>query len=98
MCKICLSSSDDERLLINKCRDRTSHSPVQLTCVAQDPNSRKLIPIRPRPLCNYIKGNFKLCDAMRCKGDHCTHAHSRLECNAWNYDLKKGKYVVLCDK
>ena len=97
VCKICLNSSDDESLLINKCRNHVTHSPVQLTCVAQDPNSRKLIPIRPRPLCN-IKGDFQLCDMKRCKGDHCTHAHSKLECNAWNCDLKKGKLVILCDK
>ena len=89
------NSNDEESLIFNKCHDHINHSPVQLANVTQDPNSRKLSLIRPRPLCT-IKGNFQLCDKRRCKGEKCNHAHSVLECNAWNFDLKKekeGKFI-----
>ena len=96
MCKLCLENSNDESLLFNKCHYHINHSPVQFAHVAQDPTSRRLISIRPRPLCA-IKGNFQLCDKRRCKGEACKHAHSVLECNAWNFDLKKekkGKHII----
>ena len=93
VCALCLSNFQDESLLSSTCYDHVNHTPKKLTSVSLDLVTRKLKQVRPRPVIN-IKGSFQLCKAKKCKGiDFCTHAHSKLECDAWNFDLQMKRKV-----
>lgn len=94
VCSECLESSKDESLLSIQCYFPTVHSPLKLSTVAQNIQTGYLVPIRPRPV-NDSKKPFELCNLRKCKGEKsCIYAHSEIECNAWNFDLKNIKGIL----
>ncbi|XP_019850656.1 PREDICTED: uncharacterized protein LOC109580165 [Amphimedon queenslandica] len=90
VCSVCLTNSKDNSLVSIKCYFPEVHSPLQLSTVALS-HTNELVPIRPRPIVA-DKHSFQLCNPRQCKGEKtCIFAHSKIECNAWNFDLKNSK-------
>ena len=94
VCSICLTNSKDNSLVSIKCYFPEVHSPLQLSTVALN-RKNELVPIRPRPIVAN-KHSFQLCNPRQCKGEKsCIFAHSKIECNAWNFDLKNSKSLYI---
>lgn len=97
ICKACFELNKTDPLLHEfQCFQSDTHDHVEWVHVAWDKSRSHWEQIRNKPA-HYIPNRkaYGLCaQDERCGGENCTFAHSKLECNAWNYELRKRRNSV----